>query len=462
MNCVTEAQPARASRRAGTRGRRSPSPCSTSLEVDHGVAAPLAGAARARARETARAVARRRSSGVPRRRRAPCRARAACVLAADRRASPRPSSTYSTSSASRAGSLAPASVDEHAADELAAPFDVEEASVRRLGSRASRTASPLGYARWSQPRASSSARTTPSTADDLDGCPRRHAPGDRVAPGARACRTAASTSGLDEVRRNIFEPLDESWWSQFTAAPTQFLDAGDRGRRPRPLPRARPRRPANNWTSPSSISGRSRADKAIRFRQFLDTAGWVEALTDLIIDTTRDTDQTRPSEARDPRHSGTTAAPHGQGGHYDEEGHRPRPRGSRHVGRGRERAGRTTRLAVGLRRPASAATARSRSPFVTPLTGGAGFLGAEQMSWAKYAVKTLAPKPRAEGQARRRRHAGRAGRRPRRSLWRRSTSATRASSAILGPSTSGAVAASTQTYFAAGSRISRRPRPAPT
>jgi branched-chain amino acid transport system substrate-binding protein len=30
-------------------------------------------------------------------------------------------------------------------------------------------------------------------------------------------------------------------------------------------------------------------------------------------------------------------------------------------------------------------------PFVTPLTGGAGFLGTEQMSWAKYAVKTLAP-----------------------------------------------------------------------
>ena len=30
-------------------------------------------------------------------------------------------------------------------------------------------------------------------------------------------------------------------------------------------------------------------------------------------------------------------------------------------------------------------------PFVTPITGGAGFLGAEQISWAKYAVKTLAP-----------------------------------------------------------------------
>src|SRR4029078_13470396 len=30
-------------------------------------------------------------------------------------------------------------------------------------------------------------------------------------------------------------------------------------------------------------------------------------------------------------------------------------------------------------------------PFLTPLTGGAGFLGTEQLSWAKYAVKTLAP-----------------------------------------------------------------------
>ena len=29
-------------------------------------------------------------------------------------------------------------------------------------------------------------------------------------------------------------------------------------------------------------------------------------------------------------------------------------------------------------------------PFITPITGGAGFLGAEQSSWAKYAIKTLA------------------------------------------------------------------------
>ena len=31
-------------------------------------------------------------------------------------------------------------------------------------------------------------------------------------------------------------------------------------------------------------------------------------------------------------------------------------------------------------------------PFLTPLTGGAGFLGAEQASWAKYAVQTLPAK----------------------------------------------------------------------
>ena len=32
--------------------------------------------------------------------------------------------------------------------------------------------------------------------------------------------------GLDEVRRNIFDPLDEQWWDEFTADPDEFLDAG--------------------------------------------------------------------------------------------------------------------------------------------------------------------------------------------------------------------------------------------
>ncbi len=87
-------------------------------------------------------------------------------------------------------------------------------------------------------------------------------------------------------------------------------------------------------------------------------------------------------------------------------------------------------------------------PFVTPLTGGAGFLGAEQMSWAKYAVKTLAPglglkvklvggdTPTEQGP---------------------SVAATLAQKyvgdpsvlAVLGPSTSGTVVVSTKTYYAA-------------
>ncbi len=87
--------------------------------------------------------------------------------------------------------------------------------------------------------------------------------------------------------------------------------------------------------------------------------------------------------------------------------------------------------------------------FVTPLTGGAGFLGQEQSSWAKYAVKTLAPKlglkiqlvlgdtPVEQGPA------------PAQALAQKYV-ADKSVAGILGPSTSGAVAASSQTYFAAG------------
>ena len=83
--------------------------------------------------------------------------------------------------------------------------------------------------------------------------------------------------GLAEVRRAIFGPLDEEWWDEFAADAHEFLDAGDhvvvigryRGRakgtgKPLDVPFV------HVWT----YSG----GKAIRFRQFLDTAGWVEAL----------------------------------------------------------------------------------------------------------------------------------------------------------------------------------------
>lgn len=87
-------------------------------------------------------------------------------------------------------------------------------------------------------------------------------------------------------------------------------------------------------------------------------------------------------------------------------------------------------------------------PFVTPVTGGAGFLGTEQVSWAKYAVKTLAPKlglkvnlvvgdtPVEQGPA------------PAQTLAQKYIGDPSVV-VLLGPSTSGAVAASTKTYYAA-------------
>ena len=87
--------------------------------------------------------------------------------------------------------------------------------------------------------------------------------------------------------------------------------------------------------------------------------------------------------------------------------------------------------------------------MVAPFTGGAGFLGNQQLSWAKYAVKTLAPKlglkvtlvtgdtPVEQGPA------------IAQTLAQKYVS-DKSVVAVIGPSTSGAVAASSQTYFAAG------------
>jgi len=87
-------------------------------------------------------------------------------------------------------------------------------------------------------------------------------------------------------------------------------------------------------------------------------------------------------------------------------------------------------------------------PLVTPMTGGAGFLGGEQASWAKYAVKTLAPKlglkvkfvtgdtPVEQGPA------------PAQALAQKYVGDPSVL-AVLGPATSGGVAASTTTYYQA-------------
>jgi branched-chain amino acid transport system substrate-binding protein len=88
-------------------------------------------------------------------------------------------------------------------------------------------------------------------------------------------------------------------------------------------------------------------------------------------------------------------------------------------------------------------------PVVSPLTGGAGFIGNEQMSWVKYAAKTLAPKlglkikvvggdtPVEQGPA------------PAQALAQKYV-ADSSVVAIIGPATSGGVAASSETYGQAG------------
>jgi branched-chain amino acid transport system substrate-binding protein len=88
-------------------------------------------------------------------------------------------------------------------------------------------------------------------------------------------------------------------------------------------------------------------------------------------------------------------------------------------------------------------------PFITPLTGGAAFLGQEQASWAKYAVKTLAPQyglkvklalgdtPVEQGPA------------PALALAQKYI-ANKNVVAVLGPSTSGNAGATAKPFFAAG------------
>jgi ketosteroid isomerase-like protein len=83
--------------------------------------------------------------------------------------------------------------------------------------------------------------------------------------------------GLDEVKRNIFDPLDEEWWNEFTADPDEFLDAGQNvvviGRY-----RGTAKETGKQLDVPFVHIWTLESDKAIQFRQYLDTAGWVGAL----------------------------------------------------------------------------------------------------------------------------------------------------------------------------------------
>jgi branched-chain amino acid transport system substrate-binding protein len=87
-------------------------------------------------------------------------------------------------------------------------------------------------------------------------------------------------------------------------------------------------------------------------------------------------------------------------------------------------------------------------PFVTPLTGGAGFLGQDQLSWAKYAVATLAPQMGLKIKLLQGDTPVEQGATPATTLAQKYVADSKVV-AILGPSTSGAVAASSATYFQA-------------
>jgi branched-chain amino acid transport system substrate-binding protein len=86
---------------------------------------------------------------------------------------------------------------------------------------------------------------------------------------------------------------------------------------------------------------------------------------------------------------------------------------------------------------------------VTPLTGGGAFLGNEQLSWAKYAVKTLAPKYGLKIKLLAGDTPFEGGAAPTVTLAQKYV-ADKSVVAIIGPAASGHVAASSETYFKAG------------
>ena len=84
--------------------------------------------------------------------------------------------------------------------------------------------------------------------------------------------------GIDQVRREVFDPLDRDWWDEFVVTPEQFLDAGADvvvlGRY-----RGVARGTAKILDVPFVHVWTFEDGLVTRFRQFLDTAGWVEALS---------------------------------------------------------------------------------------------------------------------------------------------------------------------------------------
>ena len=84
--------------------------------------------------------------------------------------------------------------------------------------------------------------------------------------------------GLAAVRAAVFDPLDEEWWDEFDATPAEILIGGDHavvlGRYT-----GRAKGTGRPLDVPFAHVWRFRDGRAVRFHQFTDTRGWVDALT---------------------------------------------------------------------------------------------------------------------------------------------------------------------------------------
>jgi len=84
--------------------------------------------------------------------------------------------------------------------------------------------------------------------------------------------------GIDEVRAHVFDPLDRDWWEEFVVTPEDVVDGG------------RDVVVLGRYTGIARGTGKKLdvpfvhvwtfvGEQAVMFRQFLDTAGWNEALS---------------------------------------------------------------------------------------------------------------------------------------------------------------------------------------
>jgi ketosteroid isomerase-like protein len=83
--------------------------------------------------------------------------------------------------------------------------------------------------------------------------------------------------GVAAVRAAVFDPLDEEWWDDFHALPSEFIACGEHVV---VLGRYSGRAKSNGTVLdvPFAHIWQFRRGRAVRFLQFTDTLGWTNAL----------------------------------------------------------------------------------------------------------------------------------------------------------------------------------------